>query len=515
MAKIVGIDDMAFFISPTYIDLREFAEHVNMDPDYYTKGLGNYRMRFPDAHQDIYTAGASALYELMKKNKVGPGQIGAIYFATEGALSASHNYISDVIETVCGEGSFEHCDVGECKAACRSSADAIQYALRYFLSGENNGYKYAAVIAADWANYMDPSTLPGIIEKARVSPEAAKRSRTLRSAGTGGYGAFAAFITDDDPRFVAIEPTFGVFNETTHGHKGWLKPIHRFTPVVNGSRSEFYLFNSVKGAVDSYEAKRQNLGIVKPSEPPMVIRADQHIAHVPYTGMVKKLEVRAVAHEWRKDPHQLMKITSQKGQLPPVKPERSQFETDADYLVAAMAYSEHEFFKKKIPATPDFKQFYDAKAVPATMIPPYVGNTYPASIGIALGSLAEYDWEMGIDLAKLWIGAFGYGSECGAKAWKMTGRPRYAEVVPKFKLKERAMSGVSLKPEQWMKLLEIHYKGAQGFDKAFWEEHKPTDFSVIPPKDEFALVRIGAHDCDDVKCTLDNEEGARYYAYVA
>jgi hydroxymethylglutaryl-CoA synthase len=483
-----------------------------MDPNYFSKGLGNLRMRFPDAHQDIYTAAANAVHDVIERNRLEPDSIGEIRLATESSLSLSHNYVSEILEKKYGKGSFCHCNIVQYQAACRSSTDAIQDSLRY-ISNNQNGGKLSVVVASDWANYIDPRTFHDTLERSRTNPEKVKTSKMLRSAGTGGFGAVALLISED-PRCVAIESAFGVFNETTCDHPAWYKPIHRFTPVVNGSRSESYLLNSVKNAVDYFKAKATTKGAVKMSEDTaMTDQFDYMIPHLPYAGMAKKVVSRALAHEWRDIPKKWWNITEQIGQEPP-KPRRADFADDEEYQAAFAAYSENDFFKKQFPSTPQFKEVFERKVAPAIEASRYMGNTYTGSLWFGLASVLENEWTNGKDLTGKWIGTYAYGSECGSKTFKMVVQPEYSNVVPDFKLMERLKAGTALKPEQWEMLLDMHYRTGHGFDRVFWEKHEPLEFSVVLPDREFALIDIGSHSCDDVNCPLDDDEGYRYYTFV-
>ena len=65
----VGIDNICFYTSRYYVDLRELARVRSVDPDKFLIGLGQELMAIAPPNEDIVTMSASAAKELLKDTR--------------------------------------------------------------------------------------------------------------------------------------------------------------------------------------------------------------------------------------------------------------------------------------------------------------------------------------------------------------------------------------------------------------------------------------------------------------
>lgn len=66
----VGIDEISFYTSSYYFDLRVLAEIQNTDPEKYYVGIGQEKMGMAAPDEDVVTMAANAALPLIER--VGP-----------------------------------------------------------------------------------------------------------------------------------------------------------------------------------------------------------------------------------------------------------------------------------------------------------------------------------------------------------------------------------------------------------------------------------------------------------
>jgi len=112
--KSVGIDDIAIYVPPLYIDFKDFAEARKIDPSKLEFGIGIKKMAIVDADQDPACMAANACLRLMQKNDLKPSDIGRLYVATESGLDESkamNSYVIGMLEQIYGQGSLSTVEV--------------------------------------------------------------------------------------------------------------------------------------------------------------------------------------------------------------------------------------------------------------------------------------------------------------------------------------------------------------------------------------------------------------------
>lgn len=214
----VGIDEISFYTSNYYFDLRTLAEVQNTDPDKYYTGIGQERMGMAAPDEDVVTLAANAALPLIER--VGPDAIGTLLFATETGIDQSKSagvYVHRLL------GLNANCRVVELKQACYSATAALQMACALVA---RQPQRKVLVIASDIARY-DLNT-PG--------------------EATQGCGAVAMLISSE-PRLVSIDPEVGNYTEDV---MDFWRPNYRTTALVDGKYSTKIYLKSLKRAWENF-----------------------------------------------------------------------------------------------------------------------------------------------------------------------------------------------------------------------------------------------------------------------
>lgn len=214
----VGIDEISFYTSNYYLDLKNLAKVQEIDADKYYQGIGQEKMGMPAPDEDVVTMAANAALPLIER--VGTDAISTVMFATETGIDQSKSagvYVHRLL------GLTSRCRVVELKQACYSATAAIQMACALVARQPE---KKVLVIASDVARY-DLGT----------SGEA-----------TQGCGAVAMLITAN-PRLVELDPEVG--NHTEDVMDFW-RPNYRSTALVDGKYSTKIYLQSLKHAWEHF-----------------------------------------------------------------------------------------------------------------------------------------------------------------------------------------------------------------------------------------------------------------------
>lgn len=217
----VGIHDLAFATAHNVLDLRELADHFEIDVDKFYIGIGQTRMSVAAEDEDIVTMGAAAAQQILDRH--GSAGIRTVLFATESGVDQSKS------AGVFAHGLLRlsaHCRVVELKQACYSATAGLQFALGLVA---RDASERVLVIASDIARYA------------------------LDSSGEATQGAAAvAFLVTADPQLLEIEAPTGLFTDDIHDF--W-RPNYRSTAVVEGKYSLAAYLQSLAGAWDEYRTR--------------------------------------------------------------------------------------------------------------------------------------------------------------------------------------------------------------------------------------------------------------------
>ncbi|WP_286237421.1 hydroxymethylglutaryl-CoA synthase [Neptuniibacter halophilus] len=214
----VGIDEISFYTSNYYLDLRTLADVQQIESEKYYQGIGQEKMSMAAPDEDVVTMGANAAQPLIER--VGTDAISTLMFATETAVDQSKAagvYVHRLL------GLNANCRVVELKQACYSATAAIQMACALVARQPE---KKVLVIASDIARYdLDTS-----------------------GEATQGCGAVAVLISAN-PRLIEIDPEVGNYTEDV---MDFWRPNYRSTALVDGKYSTKIYLKSLKKAWENF-----------------------------------------------------------------------------------------------------------------------------------------------------------------------------------------------------------------------------------------------------------------------
>ncbi|NNF66208.1 MAG: hydroxymethylglutaryl-CoA synthase family protein, partial [Gammaproteobacteria bacterium] len=181
--RSVGIDAMAFHGPQSFIDMSELAVVRGVDPNKYTKGLGQVQMAVASPCEDTVTMATVAAYKALQGFDIDPGEIGTLIVGTETGVDHSKPVAVYVHEML---GLASNCRTFETKHACYGAMAGLSSAMDWISAGRARGRK-ALIIASDIARYG------------------------LGTVGEPTQGAGAvAMVISENPRLLQLDPdTFG------------------------------------------------------------------------------------------------------------------------------------------------------------------------------------------------------------------------------------------------------------------------------------------------------------------
>ena len=214
----IGIDQISFYTSQYFLDLRTLAEARGVDPDKYVIGIGQSKMGIPPPDEDIVTMAASAAFQLKERGAL--DGVETLLFATESAIDQSKSagmFMHGLL------GLPERCRVVELKQACYSATAALRMAMGLVAMRPQSK---VLVIAADVARYELGS--PG--------------------ESTQGCGA-VAFTISADPQLIAIDPEAGFYAADV---MDFWRPNYLSEALVDGKYSTLVYIKALKAAWKQY-----------------------------------------------------------------------------------------------------------------------------------------------------------------------------------------------------------------------------------------------------------------------
>lgn len=215
-----GIEAMSFYTPHRYLGLETLAAHHGIDPEKFSKGIGQEKIALPGHDEDIVTMGAEAALPLIER--YGEENIDTLLFATETGIDQSKSagiYVHRLL------GLPANCRNVELKQACYSATPALQFACSYVARKPD---RKVLVIASDVARY------------------------DLDSSGEATQGAGAvAMLISANPKVLEIGTATGLFTEDI---MDFWRPNHRRTPVFDGKFSTLRYLNALVEAWKDYGA---------------------------------------------------------------------------------------------------------------------------------------------------------------------------------------------------------------------------------------------------------------------
>jgi len=253
----VGIEAIAFHGPQHYIELADLAKARGVDPDKYTKGLGQARMAVATPMEDTVTLAVNAGLKALENFDIDYNDIGTLVVGTESGVDHSKPVAVYVHEAL---GLRSNCHTYETKHACFGAMAAVFSANDWISCGRAEGSK-ALIIASDIARY--PVGDPG--------------------EPTQGAGAVAMVISDK-PNLLYFDSEISG-NYTKHVMDFW-RPLYSKTAFVDGHYSIDCYLNALEGALADALGK---------ATIPELYKMDQLqacIYHVPFAKMAAKAHHR-------------------------------------------------------------------------------------------------------------------------------------------------------------------------------------------------------------------------------
>ena len=207
--SLFGIDRISFYTPPYYLDLATLAKARNIDPEKFTRGLGQYKMSFPSPDEDIITMAASAAEKALEG--IDLTDINHLLFATESSVDQSKSagiFLHKLLNTHPGK-----CRTLELKQACYSATAGMKLAIAMLAQQPT---KKILLVASDIARYG------------------------LNTPGESVQGAGAvAMVLSANPRIIAIDPESGYHTEDA---MDFWRPNYKTEAIVSGKQSvDLYL----------------------------------------------------------------------------------------------------------------------------------------------------------------------------------------------------------------------------------------------------------------------------------
>lgn len=241
---ITGLESISFYTPQTYVWLNDLAVRYGVDPEKYSKGIGQEKIAMPGHDEDIVTMAAEAAQPIL--DRVGSDGIDTVLFATETGIDQSKAagiYLHRLLRL------SPNCRCVELKQACYSATAALQLAGSYVARKPE---RKVLVIASDVARY------------------------DLGSSGEATQGAGAvAMLIGAQPAVAVIGAVSGLYTEDV---MDFWRPNHRRTPLFDGKASTLRYLNAMVEAWRDYQA---NGGLTYEA-------FDYFCYHVPFSRMGEK-----------------------------------------------------------------------------------------------------------------------------------------------------------------------------------------------------------------------------------
>ncbi len=253
----VGIEAIAFHSPEHYVELTDLAEARGIDPDKFTKGLGQLKMAVATPMEDTVTLAVNAARKALENFDIDYDDIGTLVVGTESGVDHSKPVAVYVHEAL---GLRPNCHTYETKHACFGAMAAVFSANDWIACGRADGSK-ALIVAADIARY--PIGDPG--------------------EPTQGAGAVAMVISDT-PNLLQFDSEISGYY--TKQVMDFWRPLYSTKAFVDGHYSIECYLNALEGALADALHK---------ATIPELYRMNQLqacIYHVPFAKMAAKAHHR-------------------------------------------------------------------------------------------------------------------------------------------------------------------------------------------------------------------------------
>ncbi|MEM9386530.1 MAG: hydroxymethylglutaryl-CoA synthase [Pseudomonadota bacterium] len=253
----VGIDAMAFYGPECYVDMEDLARARNVEPEKFTRGIGQREMAVATPCEDTVTMAALAGRQALRAFNIDPAEIGTLIVGTETGVDHSKPTAVYVHELL---GLPTSCRTFETKHACYGAMAGLSTATDWILAGRARGRK-ALIIASDIARYG--INTPG--------------------EPTQGAGA-VAMVVSSDPRLFALNTALS--GEYTRQVMDFWRPLYSKYAFADGHYSIDCYLDALSGCWHDASEHAGDADAFAMSQ------LDACFYHVPFTKMARKAHHR-------------------------------------------------------------------------------------------------------------------------------------------------------------------------------------------------------------------------------
>lgn len=339
MAKNVGILAVDIYFPPTCVQQESMEAHDGVSKGKYTIGLGQDCMAFCSEVEDVISMSLTAVTSLLEKYGIDPKQIGRLEVGSETVIDKSKS-IKTFLMQIFEESGNTDIEGVDSTNACYGGTAALFNCVNWVESNSWDG-RYGLVVCTDSAVYAEGPARP-----------------------TGGAAAVAMLIGPDAP--IVFESKFRG-SHMSHVYDFYKPDLASEYPVVDGKLSQTcYLM-----ALDSCYKRFCNKFEKFEGKQFSMADAEYFVFHSPYNKLVQKSFARLLFNDVVRNASSVTDVAKEK--LAPFSS-----------LTGDESYQSRDLEKTSQQVA---KPLYDAKVVPATLIPKQVGNMYTASLYAAFASL--------------------------------------------------------------------------------------------------------------------------------
>lgn len=248
---------MAFHGPHCYVDMADLAAARGVEPEKYTRGLGQRSMAVATPCEDTVSLAVGAGGMALSDFDIDPAEIGTLVVGTETGVDHSKPVATYVHEQL---GLASNCRSVETKHACLGGSAGLTLAMDWIAAGRACGRK-ALVVAADIARYG------------------------LNTPGEPTQGAGAvAFVVSEHPRLLECNPD--IYGDYTRQVMDFWRPLYSRDAFVDGHYSIECYLEALAGtwadAAGKPSAARQM----------RIADLDACFYHVPFVKMAQKAHHR-------------------------------------------------------------------------------------------------------------------------------------------------------------------------------------------------------------------------------
>ncbi|MBR1375780.1 MAG: hydroxymethylglutaryl-CoA synthase [Cardiobacteriaceae bacterium] len=253
MTISVGIEHINFYTPAYFLDLNQIASRDKIDPEKFTRGIGQRKFSVLPEDEDCVSMAANAALPMLRTEENLRQNIDTVIFATESGIDQSKSaaaYLVNLLDLPA------NCRALEIKQACYGATAGLQFARSYC---QVFPHKKVLLIASDNARY------------------------DLHSAAEATQGAAAvAMLISANPKIAKITGESGLFSRDA---MDFWRPNCRDTPLVDGKLSTLLYIKAAEAAWRDFQQKNgKNFADFA-----------RYCYHLPFTKMGQKAHSRLLS----------------------------------------------------------------------------------------------------------------------------------------------------------------------------------------------------------------------------